>query len=576
MPNISNNSNNNTTNNSSVHPFVVTPSTSGTSTSHSHQTMYDSTAGASHLYQPNAAPPQTTGSSAKSRYLLANSLLQSAVYHPAMTPSELAHMENYIRSRRASPPALVAAFNQYHQHLQQSLSQQQHHHHIHPQHHQQHHNSQHNQTDITSIDADTEAIEEEEAQHQVVGTHISQLFPEILTEIFSKLAVRDRGRASQVCTAWRDAAYAKCCWRGEEATLHLRRATPFIFNSLIRRGIRRVQILSLRRTLKDVVFGLPQLESLNLSGCYNVTDLNLGHSFSADLPHLKVLDLSLCKQITDTSLSRIAQHLKNLEVLELGGCSNVTNTGLLLIAWGLKRLRHLNLRSCWHISDQGIGHLAGLSKETAEGNQQLEYLGLQDCQRLSDESLKHISEGLPSLRSINLSFCVSITDSGLKYLSKMPLLEELNLRACDNVSDIGMSYLAAENNHRGGSSMDTNTQQTTTIRALDVSFCDKIGDQALMAISHGLFHLRSLSLSACSITDEGLDRISKSLHDLQTLNIGQCSRVTDVGLKALGEHSLNLKAIDLYGCTKITAQGLNKIMGLPKLATLNLGLWHVR
>lgn len=539
--------NNNTAPNN---PFIAVASTSGTSSS-SNPTMYDSTAGSSHLYPPNS-------NSSKSRYLLQSTLLQSAVYHPAMTPSELAQMENYIRSRRASPPALVAAFNQYHQHLQ-SMS-----HHL--------HQSQlnHHQTDLS--EGTIEDVEEEEEQQ--VGTHISQLFPEILTEIFSKLSVRDRGRASQVCTAWRDAAYSKCCWRGEEATLHLRRATPFIFNSLIRRGIRKVQVLSLRRTLKDVVFGLPQLESLNLSGCYNVTDLNLGHSFSADLPNLKVLDLSLCKQITDTSLSRIAQHLKNLEVLELGGCSNITNTGLLLIAWGLKKLRHLNLRSCWHISDQGIGHLAGLSKETAEGNHQLEYLGLQDCQRLSDESLKHISEGLPSLRSINLSFCVSITDSGLKYLSKMPLLEELNLRACDNVSDIGMSYLAADNssNHRGGS----DSPQTTTIRALDVSFCDKIGDQALMAISHGLFHLRSLSLSACSITDEGLDRISKSLHDLQTLNIGQCARVTDVGLKALGENCLNLKAIDLYGCTKISAQGLNQVMKLPKLATLNLGLWHVR
>lgn len=519
------------------------PNTSSASTSPAN--MYESTTAAaagSHLYQPNKA---------SRGYLLASSL------YPAMTASELVHMENYIRSRRASPPALVAAFNQYHQH---------HHHH-----HQQHLAHQQQQTELDGGDhgrtSVTEDIDEEELEECQQGTHISQLFPEILTEIFSKLNVRDRGRAAQVCTAWRDAAYAKCVWRGEEATLHLRRATPFIFNSLIRRGIRKVQVLSLRRTLKDVVFGLPQLESLNLSGCYNVTDLNLGHSFSADMPNLKVLDLSLCKQITDTSLSRIAQHLKNLEVLELGGCSNITNTGLLLIAWGLKKLRHLNLRSCWHISDQGIGHLAGLSKETAEGNQKLEFLGLQDCQRLSDESLKHISEGLPSLRSINLSFCVSITDSGLKYLSKMPLLEELNLRACDNVSDIGMSYLAADSSPNGS---------TTTIRALDVSFCDKIGDQALMAISHGLFQLRSLSLSACSITDEGLDRVAKTLQELQTLNIGQCARVTDTGLKSLAEHSVNLKAIDLYGCTKITAQGLNKIMSLPKLATLNLGLWHVR
>lgn len=261
--------------------------------------------------------------------------------------------------------------------------------------------------------------------------------------IFDKLSVRDRGRAAQVCTAWRDAAYSKSVWKGVVAKLHVRKPCPNLYTSLVRRGIRKIQILSLKRTFKDIVFGVPNLESLNLSGCYNVTDTNLGHTFpnGMDFPNIKVMDLSLCKQITDTSLGKIASHLKNLEVLELGGCSNITNTGLLLIAWGLKKLKRLNLRSCWHISDLGIGHLAGLSKDTAEGNLALEFLGLQDCQRLSDEALKHIAQGLASLKSINLSFCVSITDSGLKHLARMPLLEELNLGSCDNISDIGMAYL---------------------------------------------------------------------------------------------------------------------------------------
>ncbi|KAJ9582696.1 hypothetical protein L9F63_022963, partial [Diploptera punctata] len=392
-------------------------------------------------------------------------------------------------------------------------------------------------------------------------THVSCLYPEILALIFGYLDVRDKGRAAQVCASWRDAAYHKSVWRGVEAKLHLRRANPSLFASLVKRGIRRVQVLSLRRSLRDVVQGIPNLESLNLSGCYNVTDIGLSHAFVADVPSLTQLNLSLCKQVTDTSLGRIAQYLKNLEVLELGGCCNVTNTGLLLIAWGLKNLRRLNLRSCWHVSDQGISHLAGLNRDTADGNLALEYLGLQDCQRLSDEALKHVSLGLTGLKSINLSFCVSITDSGLKHLAKMVSLRDLNLRSCDNISDIGMAYLA-----EGGS----------RISSLDVSFCDKIGDQALVHVSQGLFNLRSLSLSACQISDEGICRIAKTLHDLETLNIGQCSRITDKGLQTIADSLRNLRCIDLYGCTRITTHGLERIMKLPQLSTLNLGLWHVR
>merc|ERR1712045_20015 len=57
-------------------------------------------------------------------------------------------------------------------------------------------------------------------------------------------------------------------------------------------------------------------------------------------------------------------------------------------------------------------------------------------------SLKHISEGLPNIHEINLSFCVSVTDTGLKSLSRVSALRELNLRSCDNVSDIGVGFLA--------------------------------------------------------------------------------------------------------------------------------------
>lgn len=414
-------------------------------------------------------------------------------------------------------------------------------------HRHHHHHQQQYQQNQSEVDPDQ--------------THITCLYPEILAIIFGFLEVRDKGRVAQVCTTWRDAAYHKSVWRNVEAKLHLRRANPSLFASLVRRGIKRVQVLSLRRSLRDVMQGIPNLESLNLSGCYSVADVSITHAFISDAPNLTQLNLSLCKQVTDNSLSRIAQYLKNLEVLELGGCCNLGNTGLVLIAWGLKNLKRLNLRSCWHVSDLGIGHLAGVTPDSAGGIQSLEYLGLQDCQRLSDEGLKYVSTGLTSLRSINLSFCVSITDSGLKHLAKMVSLRELNLRSCDNISDIGMAYLA-----EGGS----------RITSLDVSFCDKIENQALVHISQGLFNLKSLSLSACQISDDGLARIAKTLHDLETLNIGQCSRITDKGLHTIAEALTRLKCIDLYGCTRITTVGLERIMKLPQLSTLNLGLWHVR
>jgi len=392
------------------------------------------------------------------------------------------------------------------------------------------------------------------------GTTVEDLFPEILGLIFEKLDLQSKGRAAQVCSRWKDAAYLKSVWKGCEAKLHLRRPNPTLFPSLVRRGIRRVQVLSLRKSLRELVNGIPNLESLNLSGCYNLSDSALDTAFNRDLPALRQLNLSLCKDVTDNSLGRIATHCKNLQSLELGGCTKITNTGLLLISWGLKKIRSLNLRSCWQISDHGIGHLTGLNSQPNTGAKTLEEISLQDCQKLTDESLKHISEGLPNIQRINLSFCVSVTDTGLKSLSRLPCLRDLNLRSCDNVSDIGVGFLAEG--------------PSTTLARLDVSFCDRVSDSAMAHIATGLATLASLSMSSCQITDSGIARLAPNMKSMQTLNIGQCVRLTDKSVQTIAQEIKSLRSIDLYGCTKISSEALTTLGKCENLKVVNLGLWH--
>lgn len=75
-------------------------------------------------------------------------------------------------------------------------------------------------------------------------THISALYPEIMSMIFSYLDVTSKGRVSQVCSSWRESAYRKSVWRGVEAKLHLKPKShcPTLFSSLLKRGIKKVQV----------------------------------------------------------------------------------------------------------------------------------------------------------------------------------------------------------------------------------------------------------------------------------------------------------------------------------------------
>lgn len=472
--------------------------------------------------------------------------------------------------------------------------------------------------------------------HNRPTTHISALYPELLSTIFEFLDVPDKGSAAQVCTTWRDAAYRKSVWRGVEAKLHLRRPNPTLFPSLVRRGIKRVQVsciqrlwydsspsvmsvkmaltfpfsfshfdqqvLSLQKNLKEVTANMPgHLESLVLSGCYNLTDDKIAPAFSpgVDVSSLTSLNLSMCKKIGDHSIYKIctSSTAGSLISLDLGGCSSISDLSLVYIEKHLKRLKSLNLRSCRGIKDSGIAILSGVCTTTsklqptsprqqnqqpipspAEGsssstsssnNEQpdqqskqqdkkperglisLEHLSLQDCS-ISDDALKYISVGLRNLKSINLSFpCTFTTNSptftefGLKFLSAISSLREINLRSCDNVSDVGLRYLA-----EGG----------VVLHSLDISFCDKITDQGLEYLSRGLPEIQELSLNSCAITDEGLVKVAATMTELKTLNIGQCSRITDRGVNAIIDGCPQLSNLDIYGCPRITTPTIERLM----------------
>ena len=108
---------------------------------------------------------------------------------------------------------------------------------------------------------------------------------------------------------------------------------------------------------------------------------------------------------------------------------------------------------------------------------------------------------------LNLSFCVSITDTGLKSLARSPRLQDLNLCSCDNVSDIGIGFLARTHDFPDMNAPPAAAQ----LEKLDVSFCSNITDSGMKHIAMGLTHLKTLSVANCTLTDESLTRIAKSL-----------------------------------------------------------------
>lgn len=136
-------------------------------------------------------------------------------------------------------------------------------------------------------------------------------------------------------------------------------------------------------------------------------------------------------------------------------------------------------------------------------------------------------------------------------------LREINLRSCD-ITDLALRYLS-----EGG----------LTLHVLDISFCDRVRDDGLAFLSQGLPQLRSLSLNSIPCTDAGLIKLSQTLTDLNTFNVGQCFNITDRGIDAILNNCPHLNSLDIYGCSRISDYMVHRL----KQLNLNLtrDLWQV-
>ena len=156
---------------------------------------------------------------------------------------------------------------------------------------------------------------------------------------------------------------------------------------------------------------LTSLKTLNLSGCWQVSDL----SVVAGLTALQTLNLSWCEQVSDLS---VLAGLTALQTLDLSGCPQVSDLSALV---GLTALQTLNLSWCEQVSD--LSALAGLTA--------LQTLNLVRCEQLSDVSAL---AGLTALQTLDLVRCEQLSD--VSALAGLTALQTLDLSGCPQVSDL--------------------------------------------------------------------------------------------------------------------------------------------
>jgi len=109
------------------------------------------------------------------------------------------------------------------------------------------------------------------------------------------------------------------------------------------------------------------------------------------------------------------------------------------------------------------------------------------------------------------------------------------------------------------------------VRQISFAGCSEIQDRHC----HELFglgeHLTALDLSACELTDDGLEQIATARHnaELTTLTLAQCRYISSMGVGRVLDRCTNLQRMDLKG-TNVTRTILQFTQQQSKLAWLNL------
>ncbi|CAJ1975471.1 unnamed protein product [Sphenostylis stenocarpa] len=172
------------------------------------------------------------------------------------------------------------------------------------------------------------------------------------------------------------------------------------------------------------------LKSLNLLKCKGVKDIDVDVSMLSPCESLRHLSIRNCPGVGNPSLAMVGKLCPQLQHVDLTGLYGVTDAGLLpLLQNSETGLVKVNLSGCWNFSDNTVSELARLHGGT------LELLNLDGCRKITDASLVAIAHNCLLLNDLDVSKC-AITDAGIAVLSnaRQLTLQVLSLSNCSGVT----------------------------------------------------------------------------------------------------------------------------------------------
>lgn len=237
--------------------------------------------------------------------------------------------------------------------------------------------------------------------------------------------------------------------------------------------------------LRHLSKGCPLLRSISMSDSRSVTSHGI-LSLIMGCPQLDAINIEYCPLVLDTIGGSIGEHCRQLQTLRFSGYTG-------------------------NLADQFLGGL--LIKESI-----LQSINL-SRQNVTDTGLALIAKNCCQLECINLSGSPHITNSGLMILGQgCSQLLTIDLSSCHNLTDHGVCFFAG---------------YCHLLKTLSLRGNQAMSDTAMMALAYDCPQLDTLDISHTSVTDFGISRLIHKLHELRTIALLDCRRISDVSITEL-------------------------------------------
>ena len=195
-----------------------------------------------------------------------------------------------------------------------------------------------------------------------------------------------------------------------------------------------------------------------------------------------------------------------------------------------------------HTTDQDLEVLALV--------QSLESLDLTWCTSFSDQGLKHISK-FENLRSLKIQNNSNLTAEGIWVLKDLKFLETLTLDGCPTDGEDLLVYFP----------------EMTSLKNVSLVRLPQLKDWVPQLAQ--IKSLTALNLSGCEgITEESFKLLSHDAAKINSLDVSKCLNINDLTISHFKK--MPLTDLNLCGCLQLTNESLQHFLEMKELATLKL------